>query len=88
MIPALPGALGASVSTIALQSSGGVEPRMIAVYLLLLAVPWVVWEGMRSRGAGPTADEGDGSGDEPPRGGGAEERRAGQGRAGHVDGIS
>ncbi len=93
IVAALPTALRASVVLRALRASVSSEPRMLAVYLLLLVVPWVIWEGVRTRGEEPPAP----SGKEKPRsrGGspgarkpsGRTERRARKRRPGHIDWI-
>lgn len=91
MNAALPAILRPSTILHALRANVSAEPKMIFVYLLLLVVPWVVWQGHRT-GEPDHLDAEESSGEEEAsgaRGPSAEERKrlARKRRPGHMNWV-
>ena len=68
MYAAIPAFLQPSTFLHALRANLTTEPKVLFVYALLLVVPWVVWQGLRTGDADPM-EKGGGEGERtrPPR---------------------
>ena len=94
MYVAVPAVLRASTLFQALRADFSTDPKVLFTYLLLLVVPWVLWEGHRSGASDdlPAEEDGPEEGDDPPPrsrrpGQESREKRARKRRQGHMDWI-
>jgi len=70
MVASVPAFLRPSSVLDALGANLSAEPKLIFVYLLLLVVPWVLWQGYRTGAPdAPDGERGKEGGDTPQAGG-------------------